>query len=775
MVSTRASRGLSTTRNAKCENRHALATLTNSKQPRSGEGSVTSAAARLKRQSDLSETESLPSEAGHRPPKTLASCSTTTANSGCGILVLHDNEQTRPKVRLGQRGASKLMSNAMFASVDVDLGEIEASARLQPAPKRAFQSDRAAADESAKRFLVPVRKKATVKQSAAVAAASTCMALVAPADHSGSSASSASDPMASSALVALPAAYALVASGGCASVDPPSPMALASSAFAGEDGTLKLLELGSQHPAWSDLPLPRGVGKGAAAAKAEANATQLRRLRRFLVSLGAPTSIVDGWSTEIKWSRSAQTYGRHATWYVAPTGRRLSSELEVARYFGILSSDGGSSAGGSGGSGGSLDCRNCCLLGDSSSSSKSSAGGLVSCGGGKLELCSSASSSSVGAQASNIVTTGSEGPLITLLTDGGSSRGAPESSIVSAATSSSLTGEPPHGPSAGLSCGGSAAAAGHLNPSAKSLVERNALKRGGRARVVESAARLLSDGPSCLQETVPMPHLRNLDRMLPPPPSSLIAAEEAMAPSAHSTALAMASSARMSSSLAASRDLPSVMVARPALSSLPPPRPPTHAVSSVSVDSHHSTTASEEVVSLQSQPAKRPPLAETNCTNAFAARPSTSVPLIVLSTALRGCDARFASPGRIKETEDDSDGEGDSDEEEGEGDAADLGILKPMNRERRQYAQEACSKVRRLNHGGFAAARSRRNGGSKVPLVPGCALREPEAREELLGLFKRAREAEAAEVRDEDAGLEDIDADSWDEEDEDDEPVSTFW
>ena len=72
--------------------------------------------------------------------------------------------------------------------------------------------------------------------------------------------------------------------------------------------------------------------------------------------------------------------------------------------------------------------------------------------------------------------------------------------------------------------------------------------------------------------------------------------------------------------------------------------------------------------------------------------------------------------------------------------------------------------------------RSRRGGGSKVPLVPGCALREPEAREELLGLFKRAREAEAAEVRDEDAGLEDIDADSWDEEeDEDDEPVSTFW
>lgn len=89
-----------------------------------------------------------------------------------------------------------------------------------------------------------------------------------------------------------------------------------------------LVGLGASVPAWDPSELPTN--------KAEAAATLLRRLRRRLVSLGArPDLSLDGWRTQTKFSRSRGTYGQHATYYIAPNGRRMSSHAEVAIYFGL--------------------------------------------------------------------------------------------------------------------------------------------------------------------------------------------------------------------------------------------------------------------------------------------------------------------------------------------------------------------------------------------------------------------------------------------------------
>ena len=95
----------------------------------------------------------------------------------------------------------------------------------------------------------------------------------------------------------LPNIYQLVACaqllGGPTPGEPPSPTG---DDCDGDDEPSALLALGKAHPAWSDLPLPRGAQH-----KEEASKLQLRRLRRYLVSLGAQQDVVDGWTTETKW------------------------------------------------------------------------------------------------------------------------------------------------------------------------------------------------------------------------------------------------------------------------------------------------------------------------------------------------------------------------------------------------------------------------------------------------------------------------------------------
>ena len=61
----------------------------------------------------------------------------------------------------------------------------------------------------------------------------------------------------------------------------------------------------------------------------------LARLRRYLGSVGGSGALVDGWKAEIKYSRARGSHGMHATTFVAPSGRRLTSHAEVARYLGL--------------------------------------------------------------------------------------------------------------------------------------------------------------------------------------------------------------------------------------------------------------------------------------------------------------------------------------------------------------------------------------------------------------------------------------------------------
>ena len=71
-----------------------------------------------------------------------------------------------------------------------------------------------------------------------------------------------------------------------------------------EDEPSALLSLGTAHPAWSDLPLPQGAQH-----KEEASKIQMRRLRRYLVSLGASADVLDGWSTVCVWTSRARACG----------------------------------------------------------------------------------------------------------------------------------------------------------------------------------------------------------------------------------------------------------------------------------------------------------------------------------------------------------------------------------------------------------------------------------------------------------------------------------
>ena len=76
---------------------------------------------------------------------------------------------------LFNKSETKLTGSAMFASVDVSLTELEESAKLCPAPKRAFLGERAAARESAKHILVPAQKQAAPPRKQVSAVPSTAL------------------------------------------------------------------------------------------------------------------------------------------------------------------------------------------------------------------------------------------------------------------------------------------------------------------------------------------------------------------------------------------------------------------------------------------------------------------------------------------------------------------------------------------------------------------------------------------------------------------------
>lgn len=108
-----------------------------------------------------------------------------------------------------------------------------------------------------------------------------------------------------------------------------------------EAGSMEaLVSLGSRPPAWNAMPLPSN--------RAEAEATLLRRLKRFLLSVSseAGSEVVGGsinlagWTTETRISRSRGSYGQHATYFIAPNGRRMSSQEEVAIYLGLTAAHG---------------------------------------------------------------------------------------------------------------------------------------------------------------------------------------------------------------------------------------------------------------------------------------------------------------------------------------------------------------------------------------------------------------------------------------------------
>ena len=258
------------------------------------------------------------------PPREVPSDGAAAA----GAMVVRDAAVGKPKVRFVQRTALVRIEQLL---ANVDIGQQEAQAkqgRVKGAAKskQAFAGVLALANESAKSFLVAPPRKGKSKGGASASSASTAIVPFGAAPARG---------LPFGAAPSLPCPYQLLAKRGLPVDEPPSPTSMAAASAgapirAEDDASVALALLGSQHPAWSDLPLPRGHQH-----KAEANATQLRRLRRHLVSLGASQHVLDGWSTEIKWSRSVGTYGKHATWYITPTGRKLSSEVEVARYLGL--------------------------------------------------------------------------------------------------------------------------------------------------------------------------------------------------------------------------------------------------------------------------------------------------------------------------------------------------------------------------------------------------------------------------------------------------------
>ena len=648
----------------------------------------------------------------------VQSSSTALLEKSAGIIMLNNNNcpAQRPKIRLGKRGAAKLTGSAMFASVDVDLQALEESAKLCPAPKRAFVGDRAAARESEKQILVPAQKLVAPRKKAAPAAPTT--SLVTYGAYTGAQLLANHHPLALSMQLPTGSSTALT-------ILPHGTGRAYDSDDGGEQGeenaSSSLVLLGSKHPAWSDLPLPAGHVH-----KAEANATQLRRLRRYLVSLGASQDVLEGWSTHTKWSRTGPNNGKHATWYIAPTGRKLSSEVEVAHYFGLL--------------GGNDMCRG------------------------------QAGSSSQRALTNNVW---SEVPLTDVSTE-------PSAPIVPVARLSSLTSATSSStqprPSAGAEtmCAPPGQACDR-RPAARSLAERNLLKRGGREPVREDIGRLLSDAPCALQETVPMPLLRNLDAMLP-------------------------SAARMP--IVSAPEGGSLIVAKAdptAAKTVPARAQPLRILGPATIEPM--PAAAEPCAEPCAEPAKAPEQSKRHATrvSSFSSFASSgrSAPLIVLpATLMTGAAPKFSSPSRIEECEGASEAdEGTSDEDEDP-----FGILCPVKAEHRQYAQEqACSKARRLNGShrfgtGSSFAAGRASGASRAfsTRPHGCALgvgsqddevraglREAAQRRAMLGLFQEAREAAAAERKMAEDEEEDIDADACDDDDAsdgfDDGSETAFW
>ena len=407
------------------------------------------------------------------------------------------------------------------------------------------------------------------------------------------------------------------------------------------------------------------------------------------MSLGASQSIVDGWSTEIKWSRSAGTYGKHATWYLTPTGRKLSSEVEVARYFGFISS--------------------------SSSSSTSMGGGQVA---GSIVLLGGPQPAALPSHPSN--------PAITLLAgrDGSSSDsdGLGPSSLSASTSSDTVV----------------------TQPAVQRLAERNALKRGGRARVVESTSRLLSDGGSGpdLQETVRMPSLRNLDAMIPSLAGTM--------PPPH-----------------ASTTIPTVTIpSRP----LPPASMTTRGGTSTDTDVDTKSSTSN------TQPAKvsgaKRSAASSWLPRGGAAEGAAKPPLILLPAALSiRPGGRLASPGRIREF---SDPDPESEAEDSGDDADDplaSSLLRPVAAEERQYAQSQMGRARRV-----LGARARKIGSAPLRTdMPAAGLHGREEQAELLGLFREARDAVKEAQRAWGEDLEDIDANDDDDEESDDAEDNMLW
>jgi hypothetical protein len=95
----------------------------------------------------------------------------------------------------------------------------------------------------------------------------------------------------------------------------------------GPDRLGMLQQLGKAAPRWSDSPLPDD--------RAKASVVLLRRLASYLRQCGGEGALITGWKAQFRTSRSVGTYGQHATTYIAPTGRKMSSMAEVAWYLGL--------------------------------------------------------------------------------------------------------------------------------------------------------------------------------------------------------------------------------------------------------------------------------------------------------------------------------------------------------------------------------------------------------------------------------------------------------
>ena len=449
----------------------------------------------------------------------------TQAAAASYPMVVHGEASgMQPKVRLGQRAAAKmsaLSANPLFAGAGVDVCDLEAAAAKAPmmlaAPKRAFLGDRAAAKESAEMLLVPARKmskhagKAALTIRGEAPAGSSRPLLLGPSSsvQAGSMtiALAATGPAATAVqchaslpdLCALVACSKLPMGGGSPLRDDEEEC----TGGGGLEAHASLLSLGSAPPAWSDLPLPRGAQH-----KEEANKLQLRRLRRYLVSLGASADVLTGWRTETKWSRSVGTYGKHATWYITPSGRKLSSEAEVARFFGLLNAGGGAAAGGgvSGGGGGG----NGAAGGGGAPSSA-----LVTAIGRRPACSISAANAISNATALALTDTSTKAG-----TDAATTSTAAQP-LITWAPSDVLLLQAPATLKAAVGAPGAAALeeviikpVARPHPSGKPPAKTLAERRGGRALLAaDSASRMLSDGPAVL-ETVRMPSIPNLDSML---------------------------------------------------------------------------------------------------------------------------------------------------------------------------------------------------------------------------------------------------------------------